>query len=434
MGTGVEEETAGDTGKEPVKTEHSNLKFPENNAAIPQTGDQIANLSAVLQAMQAENEKLKEKNLRLIAEIENIRLRHEREKRECARNSISEFAGELLAAADGIEQTLEAIPKELAAAVPVVKGFVEGLEVTGRAFHHALGRFHVARFSPRGERFNPHFHIAKLRASVPDAPENTVIQVIQAGYLIGDKVLRPAAVIVAQSAAKPATGMDLGSLGAQAMARPAPFYGEPNPPRGTFKEEGIATQFGPRASNMPASRQELEQQAGKMQHKPAVLHKPVISATEGVPAATHPIWERLVTGQIKHKFKMFAANMLIDRARREYATDRRAKARLANEICTFFNRYAHLIAAELQPAVAAIGGIPAATHPIWERLVTGEVRHNFKLFAANMLVDRAKREYANNRAAKPKLVSELCEFFNGHADLTASELQIVASKERIWLN
>lgn len=425
MGTAVEEGTAENS----AKTKLNAAENPEDDTAIERAADPVRDLSTALQILHAENAELKEKNLRLLADMENVRIRHERDRRECAKKAISEFASELLAIADSIHRTIGATPKELAAAVPAVKGLVEGVEVTERAFHQILGRFQVTRFYPLGEPFNPNLHIAKLRTNAPNVPANTVVQVIQAGYLIGDKVLRPASVIVAQSAAKPATERVSGNQGAHAPFRPAPL-----PARNGFREEGAAARFGPQATKMPNAPLEAQQQAAKMHHKPAVLHKPIISATEGIPAATHPIWERLVTGQVRYKFKLFAANMLIDRARREYANNRSAKTQLANEICTFFNRYAQVIAGELQPIVAAIGGIPAATHPIWEQLVTGQVRHKFKLFAANMLVDRAKREYANNRAAKPKLVSELCEFFNGHADLTASELEMVASKERIWLN
>ena len=65
-----------------------------------------------------------------------------------------------------------------------------------------------------------------------------------------------------------------------------------------------------------------------------------------------------MTGQIKHRFKMFAANLLVDRARREYAADSGAKATLASEICTFCNRYASLIAGDLEPIVSATGRFP----------------------------------------------------------------------------
>ena len=98
---------------------------------------------------------------------------------------------------------------------------------------------------------------------------------------------------------------------------------------------------------------------------------------------------------------MFAANLLIDRARREYAADSGAKATLASEICTFCNRYASLIAGDLEPIVSATGKIPAASHPIWELLVTGQITHRFKLFAANLLIDRAKRVYARTGAQNP---------------------------------
>jgi hypothetical protein len=228
---------------------------------------------------------------------------------------------------------------------------------------------------------------------LPEVPANTVIQVIQAGYMIGERVLRPAAVVLAS--------------GKAANQHSNVYAGE----------------------HTVSAQQALKPRPRTL----AILHKPVMSGSEGVPAAKHPIWERLVTGQIKHTFKLFAANMLVDRAKREYAIDGGAKPRLASELYTFFSRNKNLTAVDLEPILRGTGRIPAASDPIWGQLVTGQIKHTFRLFAANMLVDRAKREYAADRGAKPRLASELCDFFNGHADLTAAEIRMVASRQQ-WLN
>jgi hypothetical protein len=66
--------------------------------------------------------------------------------------------------------------------------------------------------------------------------------------------------------------------------------------------------------------------------------------------------------------------------------------------------------------------IPVITHPIWEKLIAGQIKHKFSLFAANMAIDRAVREFSANKADKPKITNELHAFFTKYANLTASDL------------
>ncbi len=381
-----------------------------------------ADPSAALQNLQAENETLKERNLLLLAEMAACRQRLDRDKEEFKKYAISEFAGDVLCVADNIHRAIEALPKELLGAVPALKNFTGGVEATERLLLQVLNRYRVTRYDPQGEAFNPHFHDAKAMVNIPDVPANTVVHVICAGYMIGDRVLRPAEVAVAR-------GGDAGSQPQKpALSSHAP------PARDAGSGETAATLFQRLAPEAEAGHRDAPHHTEEVRRKPGILHKSVISASDGIPAATHPIWERLATGQIKHRFKMFAANLLVDRARREYAADSGAKATLASEICTFCNRYASLIAGDLEPIVSATGKIPAASHPIWELLVTGQITHRFKLFAANLLIDRAKRVYASNRGAKSRLAAELCKFFNEHADLTAPEFETIASEETTWPN
>ncbi len=359
--------------------------------------------------LRAQNQELQARNLELLAEMIGYRQRLDREKEEFKKYAVSAFAGDVLAVADNIRRALEAAPKELEEDSPALQSFVDGVVATERILMHVLSRHQVTRFDPLGEPFNPHVHDAKTVMNVPDVPANTVVHVLCAGYMIGERVLRPAEVAVAQGGQAPA------EYDSQEAEQDTPLFRRPG-------------------FDAPVLHREVPHEEDDLPRKSPILQKAIISPSDGIPAATHPIWERLVTGQIKHRFNLFAANLLIDRARREYAVNRGAKARLASEICTFCNRYASIVAADLEPVAAKAGRIPPASHPVWELLVTGQIRHRFALFAANLLIDRSRREYAGNRAARPALAAELCRFFNEHANSTAHEFESIAPKEATWLN
>ena len=188
-----------------------------------------ADPSAALQNLQAENETLKERNLLLLAEMAACRQRLDRDKEEFKKYAISEFAGDVLCVADNIHRAIEALPKELLGAVPALKSFTGGVEATERLLLQVLNRYRVTRYDPLGEAFNPHFHDAKAMVNIPDVPANTVVHVICAGYMIGDRVLRPAEVAVArggdavsqpQKPASPVTHPRPGMPGAARLPQP----------------------------------------------------------------------------------------------------------------------------------------------------------------------------------------------------------------------
>jgi molecular chaperone GrpE len=147
-----------------------------------------------------ENEELKDRALRAAAEMENLRRRTSREVADARAYAIANFARDMLAVSDNLRRALDALPKEESGAEKsgVLSALVEGVEMTERAMLSALERHGVSRLEPQGEKFDPNFHQAMFE--VPDAsvPANTVVQVVQAGYRIGDRVLRPAMVGVAK--------------------------------------------------------------------------------------------------------------------------------------------------------------------------------------------------------------------------------------------
>ena len=148
----------------------------------------------------------KDKLLRTLAEMENLRKRTEREVLDARVYGIAGFARDVLAVADNIHRALAAIGPELREAADAkVKALIEGVELTERELLKSLEKNGVKKFSPEGEKFDPNVHQAMYEIPTSDLPPGQVAQVIQAGYMIGDRVLRPAMVAVSKTAPKSAS-------------------------------------------------------------------------------------------------------------------------------------------------------------------------------------------------------------------------------------
>jgi len=159
---------------------------------------------AAMEAARAEVSDLKDRLLRANAEMENLRRRHQRELAEGRQYAITGFAGDLLAIGDNFSRALSAVPEE-ARAEAAISSLVQGVEMTDREFHRLLEKHGVKKFSPQGEKFDPHRQQAMFEVEDASAAPGTVVQVIQAGYSIGDRVLRAALVGVSKAPApKPA--------------------------------------------------------------------------------------------------------------------------------------------------------------------------------------------------------------------------------------
>jgi molecular chaperone GrpE len=153
---------------------------------------------------------LKDKLLRTLAEMENLRRRTEREVLDARLYGIAAFARDVLAVADNMHRALEAIRPELREnADAKVKSLIEGVELTERELLKTLEKNGVKKFSPQGEKFDPNVHQAMYEVPTSDLPPGQVAEVIQAGYMIGERVLRPALVAVSKAVQKtPASAND----------------------------------------------------------------------------------------------------------------------------------------------------------------------------------------------------------------------------------
>jgi molecular chaperone GrpE len=157
------------------------------------------------EALAKEAAEARDRMLRTLAEMENLRKRTAREVSDARTYGISGFARDVLDIADNLQRALDAVPAEArAAADPGLKALIEGVELTERSLHNALEKNGVRKFDPAGEKFDPNVHQAMYEVPDPSVPPGTIAQVIQAGYMIGDRVLRPALVGVAKGGAKAA--------------------------------------------------------------------------------------------------------------------------------------------------------------------------------------------------------------------------------------
>jgi molecular chaperone GrpE len=149
---------------------------------------------------------LKDKLLRTLAEMENLRRRTEREVAESRTYGVASFARDILAIADNMDRALQMLRAELKEKADAsVKALLDGVELTERELLKVLEKHGVRKFEPQPrEKFDPNLHQAMYEVPDPSLPAGTVAQVVQAGYMIGDRMLRPALVAVAKSAPKAA--------------------------------------------------------------------------------------------------------------------------------------------------------------------------------------------------------------------------------------
>ena len=185
---------------------------PEN-AAAP-TGEPVVSKPYIMpddpepgsvEMLQKEAAEARDRMLRTLAEMENLRKRTTKEVADARLYGITGFARDVLDIADNLQRALDAVPAEArATADPGLTALIEGVELTERSLLNALEKHGVKKFDPSGQKFDPNFQQAMYEVPDPSVPSGTVVQVVQAGYTIGDRVLRPALVGVAKGGAKAA--------------------------------------------------------------------------------------------------------------------------------------------------------------------------------------------------------------------------------------
>ena len=142
---------------------------------------------------------LNDKLLRALADGENLRRRAQRDREDMSKYAISGFAREMLAVADNLRRALDSLPEGAADDDTSWKGFVEGVELTERELQSVMARHGIEKLDPAGEKFNHDYHEALFEVPTGDAPPGTIVQVVEVGYVLKDRLLRPARVGVAKA-------------------------------------------------------------------------------------------------------------------------------------------------------------------------------------------------------------------------------------------
>ncbi|MDK2678474.1 nucleotide exchange factor GrpE [Vibrio vulnificus] len=166
----------------------------EWNEEADESAAKIAELEAALLASEARVKEQQDSVLRAKAEVENMRRRTEQEIDKARKYALNRFAEELLPVIDNLERAIQAADAES----EVVKPLLEGVELTHKTFVDVVSKFGLKEINPEGQPFNPEWHQAMSIQESPDHESNTVMFVMQKGYELNGRVIRPAMVMVAK--------------------------------------------------------------------------------------------------------------------------------------------------------------------------------------------------------------------------------------------
>lgn len=196
-------------------------RLRENAGAAPEAAEQPQSPDEALQAevasLKSEVNEGRERVLRTLAEMENLRRRSDREKSDVAKFAITRFARDMLTVADNLDRAIGTVAAEAAEKEATLKAFLEGVELTQRELLNVLERHGVKKVEADGQRFDPNLHQAMLEMEDRDVPAGTVIKSFQPAFVIEDRILRPAMVVVSKGGPK---------------AAPKPANDQSSPPEG----------------------------------------------------------------------------------------------------------------------------------------------------------------------------------------------------------
>jgi molecular chaperone GrpE len=174
-------------------------EMDNDRAQLPDSENPHAAEFAVLQSLQAEIEILKDQRLRALAEAENIRRRADKEKADASQYAVTKFARDMVGIADNFARALAAVPADVrAAADPQVQAVLDGVEATDRQLMQTLERYGVKTVDTSDGKFDPNLHQAIAEVPGNGKPPGSIVDVVQSGFTIGERLLRPAMVTVAK--------------------------------------------------------------------------------------------------------------------------------------------------------------------------------------------------------------------------------------------
>lgn len=158
------------------------------------------------EALQAELDQVKEQAMRALAEAENTRRRAQKEREDATKFAVSGFAKDLLEVSDNLRRALDAMPTDLIDAEPRLKNLVDGIEATERSLLRTFEKHGIKKLEPMDEPFDPNFHEVMFEAPVPGKPAGIIMQVVEPGYTLNGRLIRPARVGVTKDDGSAGTG------------------------------------------------------------------------------------------------------------------------------------------------------------------------------------------------------------------------------------
>lgn len=161
--------------------------------------DEVKSEVSKEEELATEVESLKDQLLRTLAEFENYRKRAEREREEMAKFAITGFSRELLTVADNLRRALESVSKDMENPEALLKSLLEGVEITEKELLSVFKKHHIEKIDPLGQAFDHHLHQAMFEVEESDQPAGTVVHVLQPGYRLHGRLLRPALVGIAKA-------------------------------------------------------------------------------------------------------------------------------------------------------------------------------------------------------------------------------------------
>ena len=183
----------------PDESGASSARETSEEAACEEAIEQLAGVSADVERLEAEKSDLTDRLLRLAADMDNLRRRTERDVSDARKYAVTNFAADMLVVGDNLRRALDAVPAERRAnGDDAFKALLEGVEMTAREMERLFEKHGITRITAKGERFDPHRHQAMFEVPDPGVPAGTVVEVVQEGYAIGDRVLRAALVGVSK--------------------------------------------------------------------------------------------------------------------------------------------------------------------------------------------------------------------------------------------
>lgn len=174
------------------------VETPDSTLDIPAKPESAADWQRLVEQLQAEKADLQDKQLRALAEAQNVRRRAQQEVEKERKFGIERFARDVLSVADNLGRALSALPADLESVDPTVRNVVTGVQATERELLSVLERHGVTRIEALGKPFNAEFHQAMMEIEDPTVPSGTVVQELVPGYLIAGRLLRAAMVGVSK--------------------------------------------------------------------------------------------------------------------------------------------------------------------------------------------------------------------------------------------